>query len=171
LGQKAFCPKSHCSADPRSHDCRPVDLCIDRGNVWRKKDKSQEEFTIGDWQLPAKLPCIYDFLTLFICLDATKVDTVPLVTDYHNELCNLRPDVAETYPVDMMVKDVAVGYTCSWLLVIPVFAGITTADLPPEKAEFTFKSYLAPVFINCMLNQARYDLDGITQQVLAGEYT
>ena len=143
---------------------------LDRGNVWRKKDKSQEEFTIGDWQLPVKMPCIYDFLTLFICLDPTKIDTVALVTDYHNELCMVRPEVAETYPVDTMVKDIAVGFTCWWLLCIPVFSGVATADLPTDKAEFTFKSYLAPVFISAMEIKARYDVEGITRQVLAGEY-
>ena len=32
------------------------------GNIWRKKDKSQDEFTVGDWQLCFKCPCVWDFI-------------------------------------------------------------------------------------------------------------
>ena len=139
------------------------------GNIWRKKDKSQDEFTVGDWQLCFKCPCVWDFITLFLCVDA-KIDTPALIKDYHDELCKVRPDVAEGYPLEQMVKDTAVGFTCFWLLVIPVFAGVVVADLPPDKAEFTFKSYIGPVYINCMAIQDQYQVDKLCRQVLAGEF-
>ena len=41
-------------------DCNP-------GNVWRQKDKKQDEFVIGDWQLLLKCPIGLDFATLYLC--------------------------------------------------------------------------------------------------------
>ena len=84
-------------ADLVSRDSR----CCCSGNIWRKKDKSQDEFTVGDWQLCFKCPCVWDFITLFLCVDA-KIDTPALIKDYHDELCKVRPDVvvARLYPED-----------------------------------------------------------------------
>ena len=52
------------------------------GNIWRQKDKKQEEFIIGDWQVLFKCPVAWDFITLFLCTKGldTKVRLTPLLT-------------------------------------------------------------------------------------------
>ena len=60
--------------------------------------------------------------------------------EYHDELVRVRPEVAETYPFDTLYRDVAVGFNLLMIIVIPIFAAVPQADLPEDKAEFTFKS-------------------------------
>ena len=53
----------------------------------------------------------------------------------------MRPEAAETYPLDVLVRDVAVGFNLFFLCIaVPVAIGVVGADLPPDKAEFTWKS-------------------------------
>ena len=53
----------------------------------------------------------------------------------------MRPEAAKTYPLDVLVRDVAVGFNLFFLCIaVPVAIGVVGADLPPDKAEFTWKS-------------------------------
>ena len=55
---------------------RPLTLChgdMNPGNIWRQKDKGQEEFVIGDWQLVAKWPVAWDFVLLFLCTQGLDI--------------------------------------------------------------------------------------------------
>ncbi len=53
----------------------------------------------------------------------------------------MRPEAAETYPLDVLVRDVAVGFNLFFLCIaVPVAIGVVGAELPPDKAEFTWKS-------------------------------
>ena len=53
----------------------------------------------------------------------------------------MRPEAAETYPLDVLIRDVAVGFNLFFLCIaVPVAIGVVGADLPPDKAEFTWKS-------------------------------
>ena len=149
---------------------RPLTLChgdMNPGNIWRQKDKGQEEFVIGDWQLVAKWPVAWDFVLLFLCTqgldikvrcsqrfpaayrnqlvaDLTEMSfaySQGCLADYHAELVRVRPEAAETYPLDVLIRDVAVGFNLFFLCIaVPVAIGVVGADLPPDKAEFTWKS-------------------------------
>ena len=52
----------------------------------------------------------------------------------------MRPEAAETYPLDVLTRDVAIGFNIFFVVAIPIFAGVTKAELPADKAEFTWKS-------------------------------
>ena len=57
----------------------------------------------------------------------------------------MRPEAAETYPLDVLVRDVAVGFNLFFLCIaVPVAIGVVGAELPPDKAEFTWKSCATP---------------------------
>ena len=67
------------------------------------------------------------------------------LADYHAELVRVRPEAAETYPLDVLVRDVAVGFNLFFLCIaVPVAIGVVGAELPPDKAEFTWKSCASP---------------------------
>ena len=56
-------PSEPAASSPRASRAEPSNP----GNVWRQKDKKQDEFVIGDWQLLLKCPIGLDFATLYLC--------------------------------------------------------------------------------------------------------
>ena len=115
------------------------------------------------------------------------------LADYHAELVRVRPEAAETYPLDVLVRDVAVGFNLFFLCIaVPVAIGVVGAELPPDKAEFTWKScasqsplrrcsaspatlphagsYFSQVWRNWIHEYLVFDPIPLSRKVLAGEY-
>ena len=113
---------------------------VNPGNLWRRKEEtgSAAEMIFGDWQLILKCPIAWDFITLYLCTKG--VDTPALLKEYYSELLKVRPDVAKTYPYQTLVNDVAISLNLFWIVVIPIFSGVASADLPEDKEKFTWAS-------------------------------
>ena len=136
---------------------------VNTGNLWQRKDGSSgDELVFGDWQLIMKSPIAWDFVTIFLCTKG--VDTVALLKEYYAELLNVRPEVAETYPYETLLNDVAVSMTLFWIVAIPILAGVASADLPEDKEAFTWKSYIGP-FLASQTMQVIDQYDSVPQSV------
>ena len=55
-------------------------------------------------------------------------------------------------------------------MVIPILAGVATADLPFEKEQFTWGQYLGPWFGQNQDVQKQYDVVALSEAVIKGDY-
>ena len=56
------------------------------------------------------------------------------------------------------------------IMVIPILAGVATADLPFEKEQFTWGQYLGPWFGQNQDVQKQYDVVALSEAVIKGDY-